>query len=383
MNALEKITRARSALLEREAFFGVLALRVNLVERPDVGTMATNGVSWFYNPAFIAGISFDELVGTLAHEVEHDARLHCTRRGNRDPETWNVACDLAINPDLINAGFRLPKGALYERRFAGLAAETIYATLVREKDAQGRQSPQPQPGQPQPGNGNPDPGGCGGVMDAPANVGKDNVEAEIQASVRQAAAISRKAGKLTGTGESIVSALSAPVVSWRDVLRRFADASSRRDASWIKPSRRGQPGGVILPGMVSIAPAHIVCAIDTSGSMDARALAAVGGELQSILDDGGADTITVIQCDTEIRAVASYTGGDVLDLNIKGRGGTAFAPAFQWVRDNAPDASAVVYLTDMDSDAWGDEPSCPVLWAATERPRPAPFGEVLQIDAHA
>jgi predicted metal-dependent peptidase len=68
---------------------------------------------------------------------------------------------------------------------------------------------------------------------------------------------------------------------------------------------------------------------------------------------------------------------------MKGRGGTAFAPVFAWVRDNAPDASAVVYLTDMDCDAWGEAPACPVLWAATERPRAAPFGETVRVDAHA
>jgi predicted metal-dependent peptidase len=138
-----------------------------------------------------------------------------------------------------------------------------------------------------------------------------------------------------------------------------------------------------MPGFASIAPAHLVCVIDTSASMDDKALAVVGAELQSILDDGGADAITVVQCDTQVHSVETYGNGDILNTAIHGRGGTAFAPAFQWVRDNAPDASALVYLTDMDSDAWGEPPACHVLWAATERPRHAPFGEIVRVDAYA
>ena len=389
MTAAARIAKGRAALLLREPFWGVLALQLNVVERPDVETMASDGASLFYCPAFVSSLSESELVGVLAHEVEHVARLHVTRRGTRDPKQWNIACDHAINPGLVAAGFRLPKGALYDRRFAGQAAETIYAALIREADAKGRPQPgQPGNGQPQPGNGQPqsgqgDPGGCGGVMDAPAATGRDNMEADIQARVRQAAGLAKRAGKLPGSAIEALATLDVPAVSWRDVLRRFADASALRDVSWVRPSRRGQGGGVILPGMASIAPAHLVCVIDTSGSMDKRALSAVGGELQSILDDGGADMVTVVQCDTAVRAVASYTGGDVLDLAISGRGGTAFAPAFEWVGENAPDASAVIYLTDMDSDRWGEPPACPVLWAATERPRPAPFGEIIAVDAHA
>lgn len=383
MTPAARIANARSALLISEPFWGTLALDLTVVERPDVETMATDGESLFYSPAFVAGLSERELIGTIAHEVEHVARLHVTRRGNRDPKQWNVACDLAINPSLIAAGFKLPRGALYERRFAGQSAESIYATLMKEQPEP--QRPQPGDGQPQPdkGGGQPDPGGCGGVMDAPAPTGKDGTEMDVQARVRQAAAVAKRAGKLPASATDMLTALDAPAVSWREILRRFADASIRRDTSWTRPNRRQQPGGVIMPGFASIAPAHLVCVIDTSASMDNRALAVVGAELQAILDDGGADAITVVQCDTAVHSVITYGNGDTLDTALHGRGGTAFAPAFEWVRDNAPDASALVYLTDMDSDAWGEPPACPVLWAATERPRPAPFGDVVRVDAHA
>jgi predicted metal-dependent peptidase len=44
-------------------------------------------------------------------------------------------------------------------------------------------------------------------------------------------------------------------------------------------------------------------------------------------------------------------------------GGTDFADSFRWLKENAPDASAVIYLTDLQCNSFGDEPMCPVLWA--------------------
>jgi predicted metal-dependent peptidase len=47
----------------------------------------------------------------------HCALGHQCRRGQRDPELWNEAADLAINPILIGNGFTLPAGALIEPEF--------------------------------------------------------------------------------------------------------------------------------------------------------------------------------------------------------------------------------------------------------------------------
>ena len=44
MTAAARIAKGRAALLLREPFWGVLALQLNVVERPDVETMATDGV---------------------------------------------------------------------------------------------------------------------------------------------------------------------------------------------------------------------------------------------------------------------------------------------------------------------------------------------------
>ena len=39
---------------------------------------------------------------------------------------------------------------------------------------------------------------------------------------------------------------------------------------------------------------------------------------------------------------------------------------------------AVVFLTDLCCDSFGDPPDCPVLWVTTERGT-APFGEIVEM----
>jgi hypothetical protein len=141
--AAERVSKARQELILERTFYGVLVSQVEPVASRDFPTMATDGRRHFFNPEFISGLKQIEVLGVQAHETEHDARRHHTRRGNRDPQEWNVCCDLAINPDLIRAGFTLPKGMLLDWRFEGMSAEDIYRT--RELERQKPQEPPPPP----------------------------------------------------------------------------------------------------------------------------------------------------------------------------------------------------------------------------------------------
>ena len=129
-----RLKQGRTKLLLDFPFFGVLILRLKDVETPSIDTMATDGVSLFYNPEFVAKLTPPELLGCLAHEVMHPALQHHTRRGTRSPKRWNIACDFAINPLIRDANLALPAGALYDPAFRNLSAERIYNLIAEDKD---------------------------------------------------------------------------------------------------------------------------------------------------------------------------------------------------------------------------------------------------------
>lgn len=396
-DALLRMKRTRAALVMRQPFFGTLALHLRLEESAAIPTMATDGTGLFYNPEWIMKLDAAELEGVAAHEVLHCANKHHTRRGKRNAKLWNKACDYAINRDLLAAGFRLPACRLYDKRFDGLGAEAIYRQLGDEQQQQQQPGGSTQPaGQPrdksEPGGGQPggsDPGGCGEILDAAPEhdqAALTAAEAEWDMRTRQAVAVAkaRGAGKLPGDLARMVEAINAPRIDWRAVLRRFVDDSLSRDFSWMRPNRRHLYAGRIMPGYVPDRPSHVVAMIDKSGSIDADDLAGFCAEIQAALDEGAADKVTVAYADTRVHRHESFDAGEMVRMQAKGGGGTSFRQPFEWLAENVPDASAVLYMTDCDVNEWGEEPAAPVLWVVTGDPRRArelsgraPFGEAI------
>jgi len=153
-----------------------------------VATLATDGKSLLYNPAFVAQLSDADLETALLHEYVHVALLHPVRFS---PETQekrlaNVAMDYADNLHVAACGRTIPGDWYYDVKFDGMAWEAIYTLLKNEQPPQPPQ-PQPQPdagndGQPQPGeNGadgqNGENGADGQPADAPESDLSDSTAA--------------------------------------------------------------------------------------------------------------------------------------------------------------------------------------------------------------
>src|SRR5262249_38694165 len=140
--ALQALAAARCKLVlgkdARSAFFASLALRLAPEVDWTIDTLATDGKKLSLNPHFVASLPAEELVGVVAHEVLHNALAHHARRGHRDPKRWNVACDLAVNPLLLDAGFALPSCRLipgegeFQHLPVGKSAEEYHALLPQD-----------------------------------------------------------------------------------------------------------------------------------------------------------------------------------------------------------------------------------------------------------
>jgi predicted metal-dependent peptidase len=387
-----RIRKARTALLLDHPFFGSLLFRLKGQETSSIKTMATDGVSLFYNPEFVATLSGAELTGVLAHEVMHPALQHHVRRRDRNPVRWNKACDFAINPLILDAGLTLPKDVLLEERFRGLSAEQIY-NLLHEEEESGesgheaddtQQSSQPS----QSGNGGAEepqapetPGGFGQVLDAPdpkeAN-GKNYEEQarDWQVAVEQAQTISKLAGKLpAGVARSLEGAAQARV-DWRELLRRTWSDTTPADYSWMRPNRRHIWQGLYLPGVQREGVGEVAIFVDCSGSVNPRQLGLFEAEVRSILDGQRPKRVHVVYFDACVQRADVYEAGEQIRLTPRGGGGTDFRPCFDWVKQNHLQPQILVFLTDLYGRLPDQPPPFPVIWASTGS-RQAAFGEVV------
>jgi predicted metal-dependent peptidase len=396
-SASVRIQKARTALVLDHPFFGALLFR--LKDRPSsaIKTMATDGISLLWNPEFVDTLSAATLAGTLAHEVMHPALHHHLRRSGRDPKRWNIACDYAINPLLIDAGLKLPEGVLIEERFRGMSAEQICNLIESEADSgqdnngddqigSGGGGPSVSPGSGE--YGDPDApeteGGIGQVFDMPES-GDDSPTMEEQArewdvAVNQAMTVARQAGKMPTGLDRTMEGVADAAINWRELLRRLWSETIAADYSWMRPNRRHLWTGLYLPGIVRDSVGEVAIAVDCSGSISARQLRLFEAEARSILEGQMPERVYVLCFDAVVHKVETYEAGQRIALNPIGGGGTAFQPCFEWLDERGIRPQSMVLLTDLYGSFPPTAPSYPVLWASTGG-RQAPFGEVIPMQA--
>ena len=92
-------------------------------------TTATDARRFFYNPDYIGVLTIDETQFMLAHEALHCALSHFARRGHRVRHRWDLACDFAINPLLVDDGLKPPPNALLMPEYQDMTAEEIYPLI--------------------------------------------------------------------------------------------------------------------------------------------------------------------------------------------------------------------------------------------------------------
>lgn len=101
-----KLAAARTRLILDKPFLGALVLRLPMhaADPAWCPTTATDARAFYYNPEYIQQLSIEQTQFMLAHEALHCALSHFARRRHRVRHKWDLACDYAINPLLIDDG---------------------------------------------------------------------------------------------------------------------------------------------------------------------------------------------------------------------------------------------------------------------------------------
>ncbi len=130
-----QLSAARTRLILDKPFLGALALRLPMVAAAGnwCPTTATDARKFYYNPEYIASLSLSQTQFMLAHEALHCALSHFARRQHRLKHRWDLACDYAINPLLMDDGLTPPPNVHIMPQYLGMTAEEIYP-LIDDND---------------------------------------------------------------------------------------------------------------------------------------------------------------------------------------------------------------------------------------------------------
>jgi predicted metal-dependent peptidase len=387
MKARESITKARSSLVLTAPFFASLALKMKLIEDSTCKTMWTDGVAMGYNPKFVESLPLEQVKGLICHEVMHVACNHNTRRGQRDHEKWNMACDYAVDPIVKEAGFIQPWESI-DPKYHNWEAERIYNDLFQDHNDN---SPQYSAGQNHNNQDNEYPCGYGEVRDLPGKNGgkaskaeKRQVEQEQKVAVQQALQVTKSQGALPESLERLINEITEPKVPWREVLARFLTENARNDYSWQRPNPRFIQQGLYLPELKNPELGLVALLVDTSGSISQQDLNDFASEILGILAVYKTE-LMVIYVDAAVQGFDVISSDDTeLNLELKGGGGTDYRPGFTWLQEAGHQPTAVVYMTDGYCRSFPDEPDFPTLWALTQKTsyfKPS-FGKIMVINQH-
>ena len=331
----------------------------------------------------------------LWHETQHILRDSFDRLSPyvaTQGSLVNLAQDLAINssgrhgpwdfnPDGVLPGtYKFPEG---------LTAEEYFLLLLQA----------PPPPQKEKWGGC---AGCGCGSGKPANAElEDKVDAELGRTpgeknvilgqtardILKAKADGKLPGDMAGKWEEWAKARLEPAkVPWEQKLANLTRhclatymAGGGIDYSFQNPSRRSYTGPVGTPSVLYPGPVdpvvEVAIILDTSGSMGLNEEIAIAlREMKAVVESVGQRECWFLEVDARETAKAKrVVPTDLVNINIHGRGGTDFRPAFVAIEKLNPRPSVAVYMTDGLGPAPETKPNnLEVIWCLVGESARAP-----------
>lgn len=404
--ARERLVSARISLLLKHSFFGNLATRLQLINADDwCSTAATDGLKFYYNSRFIMMLKPKEVIFLVAHEVLHVVYDHMGRRGDRDPQLFNIANDYAVNADLKKhkvGEFITTVDCLYEPKYEDWASEKIYDDLMKNiqkisiDQLIDKMIDDHLDGD---GDGDEDQDGDGGDQESKSGDKEGKAkrpklsEAEreqMRKDIRDAilnAAQQAGAGELPAGVERMIKDLTDPVMNWRELIQTSLTSAIKSDYTWMRPSRRSWHMDAVMPGTNPGEEIDVDIYIDLSGSISNKQGMAFLSEVMGMMDMFDGYRVHVSCFDTQVYNTQEFNSDNmdtVEDYQLKGGGGTDFDCIFNDLKEQGRVPNKLIVFTDgYPCGSWGDPEYCDTLWIIHGDPNPKPpFGVFAIYDDH-
>jgi len=213
----------------------------------------------------------------------------------------------------------------------------------------------------------------------------DDMKDMVRDIANEAAEKSR--GKVPGHIESLIKKLNEkPVISWQKVLKLYLGSVKIPYRKTILRRDRRQPNRYDIRGRISDRTVIITVIIDTSGSVSDEEIKWIFREIFGIIRHVKFQ-LHIIDCDMDVVRVYTAKSEKDIKLNVKGRGGTAFSPAIEYINENLPKTDIAIYFTDGGGERILDPApkGYKLLWVLTTKAsdlsvKEKPYGQVKELN---
>jgi predicted metal-dependent peptidase len=382
---IDKIIVARVGLLLRHPFFGNLATRMGIKEADDwLPTAATDGRNIYFNREFFTPLTVKQVEFVIAHEILHAVFDHMSRREGRDPKVFNIACDFAVNGQIVRdkiGDHVLPNIQIFhDPKYYGWSAEQVYDELYEKYDeeqlaALGQMLDEHLDNE-------------GGGKDGQPSYTKEELK-QIRDEMREAvmqAAQAAGAGNTPASVARMIKDLTEPKMNWREILRQQIQSTIKNDYTFMRPNRKGWHMNAILPGTNYDETIDICVSIDMSGSIGDDQAKDFLSEIKGIMEEYKDFKIKVWCFDTQVYNEQDFDGYNMdnfLDYEPMGGGGTEFDANWEYMKEHNITPKKFIMFTDgYPWGSWGDENYCDTVFIIHGNDTIVPpFGEFAYYEA--
>lgn len=426
-----RILLSRMRILMNHGFYGLLLMHMRFALDSSIDTAATDGMKIYFSPDFMEELSDSELDFVLMHEIMHVALCHCFRGLEHDQQLFNIACDIVVNSNILYSnnmdvksitiskyGVSMNKTPLNDDGYK-YTAEEVYDMLVnkgkiksKSKNANGSNSQSSSSAgtlassKKDGKRGKVGSSGEGSDLDddlqkqkgwdshekwSTLSEDKKAREEWIKRVIDAATSIyitesSNNRGNIPLFAKRIVDEFKNPQTDWRRLLDEFI-SEEVCDYSFNPPDKRYEDSPFYLPDFndTDIEISDILFMIDTSGSVNDKALTVAYSEIKGAID----------QYDGKLKGWLGFFDAAVVDpipfsdveelkkIKAYGGGGTSFHCIFDYIKDYMHDnfPKTLVILTDGYAPFPDIEETMgiPVLWLIDNDKVTPPWGKVARL----
>lgn len=405
---IQRLLLSRMRILCNHGFYGLLLMHVVYSIDEKLETACTDGIRITFGTDFLDSLTDGELDFVMMHEILHVVLQHCLRGVDRDNETFNIACDIVVNSNILLENNMKSSSITIKNHGESMhlapdgkegyeyTAEQVYDMLPKQENkklhskgsgvAKGRARQQAT-------NENHKPEwrwddhshwGMYEEDDALRDVWVKRFEDAAQAIEIRDPSNSR--GLLPRFAQRIIRELRKPQTDWRTILNDFIQEEVV-DYSFSPPDRRFDDCPFFLPDfngkedMVE----DILFMIDTSASMSDAMITAAYSEVKGAID----------QFDGKLKGWLGFFDAAIIKpkpfssedefriIRPAGGGGTDFQIIFEYVHKHMQDKlpASIIILTDGYAPFPQEKLSMniPVLWLINNNEVDPPWGKVARI----
>ena len=424
---MKRLLLSRMRILCDNGFYGLLLMHMIYSIDESCETAATDGHRIFFGPKFLDELSDSELDFVMMHEILHVVLQHCLRRGDRDNEQFNIACDIVVNSNiLLSENMNLKAITLKKygesmhlapngKEGYNYTAEQIYGMLLSPPPNRNGKSKAARTGTLGKGGGDGEQGGGtkGSALGRAKKITANNERGEAvwdehtrwgldedddtlrdvwvkrfedaceAISIRDP---SNQRGLLPLFAERLFKELKKPQIDWRLILNDFVQEEIV-DYSFTPPDRRFDESPFFLPDFNDKEDLveDILFMIDTSASMSDDRITAAYSEVKGAID----------QFDGKLKGWLGFFDAAIVEpepftneaefqiIKPAGGGGTDFQIIFEYVQKHMQDKlpACIIILTDGFAPFPKEEltDGIPVLWLLNNDQVAPPWGKVARI----